>query len=284
MWVWSKLSAVKWMDAWEERFYGNQNAVITLLKGGANLRIEVYNESEEEAETLRDYWGGSVRKIVKEDWVAKSAVVKPPLKIRNELVVTMEGDGPALEKLREEYGDRHVISVPPEMAFGTGDHPTTATCLRLLVDEARQRRGTSWDFLDLGSGSGLLAIAARHLGAERIAAMDYDETAVGVARRNCERNGLSLEDGRAVMEVGDIFEWEPAGRFEVAVANVFSDVLIAAMPRMVPWVKPQGVLIVSGILNEQWPAVREAGEREGLVFAEPLPRGKWTTARGVRVG
>ncbi|MDQ8188816.1 50S ribosomal protein L11 methyltransferase [Roseibacillus persicicus] len=280
IWVWSKLSSVKWMDAWEERFYGNQNAVITLMKGGANLRVEVYNETQEEAEKLRQYWGGSVRKIAQENWVAKSAVVKPPLKIRSEIVVTMEGDGPKLDQLRKDFSDRLVISVPPEMAFGTGDHPTTANCLRLLVDEAHRRKGTDWNFLDLGTGSGLLAIAARHLGALAIDAVDYDEAAILVARRNCERNGLSLEDESVKVEVGDVFEWEPARQAEVLIANLFSDVLIAAMPRIAKWLQAEGTLIVSGILNAQWPAVREAGEKEGLVFGEPVQRGKWTTAQG----
>ena len=280
IWVWSKLSAVKWMDAWEERFYGNQNAVINLLKGGVRLRVEVYSETEDEAKKLQDYWGGSVRVIKSEDWVAKSAIVKPPMKIRDEIVVTMEGDGPNLDRLRAEFEDRLVISVPPEMAFGTGDHPTTANCLRLLVDDSRCRKGSSWNFLDLGTGSGLLAIAARHLGAKRIEAIDYDETAVVVARRNCERNGLSLTDQNTVVEEGDVFEWEPQGKADVVIANLFSDVLIAAMPRIANWVAAKGTVIVSGILNEQWPSVKEAGEAEGLIFDEPIVRGKWTTARG----
>lgn len=280
IWVWSKLSAVKWMDAWEERFYGNQNAVISLLKGGARLRVEVYNETEGEALKLQEYWGGSVRKIVSEDWVAKSAVVKPPLKIRDEIVVTMEGDGPKLDRLREKFAERLVISVPPEMAFGTGDHPTTANCLRLLVDEAGRRKESEWNFLDLGTGSGLLAIAARHLGAEQIEAVDYDETAIAVAIRNCERNGLSLTDERATVAVGDVFKWKPARPAEVLIANLFSDVLIAAMPRIASWLAKDGTVILSGILNEQWPAVKEAGEKEGFKFEEPLVRGKWTTTCG----
>lgn len=280
IWVWSKLSAVKWMDAWEERFYGNQDAVITLLKGGARLRIEVYNETEEKAKELQQYWGGSVRRIVSEDWVAKSAVVKPPLKIRDEIVVTMEGDGPKLDSLRKEYQERLVISVPPEMAFGTGDHPTTANCLRLLVDESRRRKGQKWSFTDLGTGSGLLAIAARHLGAGKIMAVDYDEAAIAVAVRNCERNGLSLSDSEATVEVGDVFEWEPAEKAEVLVANLFSDVLIASMPRISNWLAEDGTVILSGILNEQWPAVEEAARQEGLAFDEPVVRGKWTTTMG----
>lgn len=282
IWVWSKLSAVKWMDAWEERFYGNQNAVISLLKGGARLRVEVYCEKESEAVELRDYWGGSVRKLVQENWVAKSATVKPPMKIRRNLVVTMEGDGKKLDSLRKEFGDRHLISIPPEMAFGTGDHPTTANCLRLLVDEAARREKGSWDFLDLGTGSGLLAIAARKLGAAALVGVDYDPAAVAVARRNCERNGIPLDDPVLRMEDGDIFTWEPGARYEVVVANLFSDVLIAGMPRIEEWLLPAGRLIVSGILNEQWPAVREAAAQVGIQFEEPIVRGKWSTAIGQR--
>lgn len=281
IWVWSKLSSVKWMDAWEERFYGNQNAVITLLKGGSRVRVEVYNESEKEAQDLADYWGGSIRKLAQENWVAKSAIVKAPLKIRDRVVVTMLGDGEALDKLRTDYPDRIVVSVPPEMAFGTGDHPTTSNCLRFLVDEA-EARSESWKLLDLGTGSGLLAIAAHHLGAGEVAAMDYDEAAIAVALRNCERNGLELSADTLQIDVGDIFEWEAGRQFEVVVANLFSDVLIAAMPRISKWVSAGGTLIVSGILNAQWPAVREAGEAAGVTFGEPKVKGKWTTCRGTK--
>ena len=110
--------------------------------------------------------------------------------------------------------------------------------------------------------------------------MDYDEAAIAVALRNCERNGLSLEEHEARVEVGDVFEWKPEGKADVLVANLFSDVLIAAMPRMARWLADEGTVIVSGILNEQWPAVREAASKEGVVFGEAVVRGKWTTAQG----
>ncbi|MDP0492336.1 MAG: 50S ribosomal protein L11 methyltransferase [Verrucomicrobiota bacterium JB023] len=266
------------MDAWEERFYGNENAVITLLKGGGRVRVEVYCQTEPDAMELKAYWGGSVRHLPNKDWVAASAVVKPPLKIKDRIVVTMENDGEGLDALRAQYPERLVISVPPEMAFGTGDHPTTATCLRLLLEEADKLAGKSWDFLDLGTGSGLLAIAAKHLGAKRNVGIDYDQAAVDVAIKNALRN--DAED--LELSFADVFEWEPEGQFEVVAANLFSDVLIAAMPRMVPWIKPGGTLIVSGILNEQWEAVCAAGNKEGISFEEPRQKGKWTTCRGRR--
>jgi len=279
IWVWSKLSAVKWMDAWEERFYGNEHVVINLLKGGDKIRVEAFCETEKEANQLREDWGGSVRSLKNEDWVAKSTKVKPPLKIRDCFLVTMEGDGPALDTLREEHRDRTVLSIPPEMAFGTGDHPTTANCMRLLVDESR-RREPGWRCLDLGTGSGLLAIAARHLKAGSIQAMDFDEAAIKVARQNVVRNGLALAKNDFEVEVADVFEWEPTAQGEVLVANLFSDILIKAMPRMSKWLAPEGTIILSGILNEQWPAVLASAEKEGLSFEEPIQRGKWTTARG----
>lgn len=268
------------MDAWEERFYGNESAVISVLKGGARLRVEVYHETEKEALELQNYWGGSVRGVVSEDWVKKSAEVKPPLMIRDAIIVTMEGDGPKLEQLREEFEGRLVISVPPEMAFGTGDHPTTANCLRLLVDEAKFRKEKEWNFLDIGTGSGLLAIAAKHLGAKSIEAIDFDEAAIAVALRNCERNGFDPSGDGVKVKVGDVFEWEPSRKAEVLIANLFSDVLIKAMPRMRRWLTDEATVIFSGILNEQWPGVKKAGESEGLCFEEPVVRGKWTTVRG----
>lgn len=200
-------------------------------------------------------------------------------------MVTMEGDGKKLDALRREFRDRHVLSIPPEMAFGTGDHPTTANCLRLLVDEAEQREKGTWNFLDLGTGSGLLAIAARKLGAAAVVGVDYDAAAVEVARRNCERNGVLSEEGADLrMEEGDIFSWEAGGRSELVVANLFSDVLITGMPRIEGWLHPQGRLIVSGILNEQWPAVKQAAAAVGIQFHEPIVRGKWSTAIGQREG
>lgn len=275
IWVWSKLSAVKWMDAWEERFYGDERAVITMLKGGASLRIEVYCEAEDEAMKLKEYWGGSVRGQQKENWMAQAMTPKAPLKIRDQVVVTMLGDGEELEALKAEFPKRHVISVPPEMAFGTGDHPTTANCLRLLLDEAKKRE-PGWGLLDLGTGTGLLAIAGALLGAGEVVGMDFDETAVEIARRNGQRNGTP----QVTWETGDVFDWEAKAPAEVVIANLFADVLVAALPRMVRWLAEDGTLILSGILNEQWPRVAAKGEELGLVFGEPIQRGKWTTCHG----
>ena len=189
MWVWSKLAAVKWEDAWEERFYGNRNAVLTRLKGGRSVRLDVYCEEEGEAVDIAAQFGGSVKEVADRNWAAFSAVPGPPIKIRDSLLLTTEVTPSRLRELLLLNEGRVVMSIPPEMAFGTGDHPTTAACLRFLADEARARKRGRWRMLDLGCGSGVLAIAANLLGAEECEALDFDRKAVEIARHNVERNG-----------------------------------------------------------------------------------------------
>ena len=82
------------------------------------------------------------------------------IKVRDAILLTAETDATKIKALRLSHPQRKIISIPPEMAFGTGDHATTSTCLRLLVDVARARKGTDWTVADLGTGTGVLAIAA----------------------------------------------------------------------------------------------------------------------------
>jgi len=281
MWVWSKLSAVKWADAWEERFYGHEGCVISEIKGGKSVRVTVYCESKTEAEGIQKEFGGSIRELKNENWVAQGiekAKVKKPIMIRDAVVVTLEGEVSAVKKLKAEYEGRHVISIPPEMAFGTGDHPTTATCLRFLVDVSRSLEGKKWDLLDLGTGSGVLAIAGKLMGAGEVRAIDYDEKAVEVTDRNVKRNVAKKDAHEVQAELGDVFTMTSRKSYEVVVANLFSDILIEAFPRMAKWLKKGGRLIVSGILYEQWEQVKKAGESEGLELQRFVKKGKWVAA------
>src|SRR5687768_10054725 len=157
MYVWSKLSAAKWIDAWEDRFHGNPNFVLDFLKGGKSVRVQVFCESKKDAGAIVEQFGGSVRKLVSSDW-QKPVEAPRPLKVRDVFLLTPETRKKELDALKKEHPKRELIMIPPEMAFGTGDHATTSTCLRLLVDVARKRKGTEWSVADLGTGTGLLAI------------------------------------------------------------------------------------------------------------------------------
>lgn len=280
-WSWNKLSAAKWEDAWSERIAGNPNASITIIKGGKTIRITVYCDQEEDALTLKEYFGGTVREIKTRDWVAaQNREERSPLKIRNSLVITEQSSPEKLGALRKQFSGRQVLSVPAEMAFGTGDHATTSTCLRFIADVAQSRKGTPWTMTDIGCGTAVLAIAALKLGAEHATAFDFDPMAVEVARHNMERNAVTAE--QLDLFVGDVFEWTPAARQkgDLVVANLFSTILQQAFPHIIAAMKKDAVLVISGILASQWEETKAAGERYELSFDRVIKRGKWVTAKG----
>jgi ribosomal protein L11 methyltransferase len=276
MFVWSKLSATKWMDAWEERFCGNPNLVIEYLKGGKSIRLQLFCHTAQEAQAVAEQFGGSVRHMAGSEW---SPPVEPPrpVKVRNVLLLTAETRPQEIAALQKIHPQRHLISIPPEMAFGTGDHATTSTCLRLLVDVARRRRGTAWSVADLGTGTGVLAIAACKLGAGEAFACDFDPFAVAAASRNASRNGTS----EILTKERDVLQWQPRKKgYSVVMANLFASVLIEAWPVISKALAPGGDLIVSGILASQAWEVVSAAASNGLGFTQVIKKGKWVTARG----
>lgn len=264
------------MDAWEDRFHGNPNTVITRLKTNKTVRVEVYTETEDEAQSIKKQFGGSIRKLVYKNWAALTEPTHTPIKIRSSIIITgLRGDD-AREKLAIEYPGRHIVQIPADMAFGTGDHATTSTCMRFLVDIAKERASTDWDLLDLGTGTGVIAIAARMLGAHHSEGMDFDPQAVKVARRNVRRNQVSL----VKMSEVDVLDWRPTRKWPVVVANLFSTILQQAFPTIAKAMELNGDIIISGILHDQWDETQAIAEKSGLHFSQIVRKGKWMTARG----
>lgn len=230
---------------------------------------------------MKEYFGGTVREIKTRDWVAaQSREERAPLKIRDALVITEQSSPEKLTALRKQFPARHILSVPAEMAFGTGDHATTSTCLRFICDAAKSRRGTGWSMTDIGCGTAVLAIAALKLGAEHATAFDFDPMAIEVARHNMERNDVTGEE--LDLFVGDVFEWTPSElqKGDLVVANLFSTILQKAFPHIIAAMKKDAVLVISGILASQWEETKAAAERHGLSFERAVKRGKWVTAKG----
>ncbi len=278
MHVWSKLSGAQWEDAWVERFHGPlaTGLVISSLPGGRTVRVEVYCEKKADAERIRKEFGGQVREVKSVNWAAKSAEALQPVRVRDRLIVCHTEEAAAA--MGVAHPDRVVLCIPGEMAFGTGDHATTSTCLRLLVDYAREARGRPWSLLDLGCGTGILAIAAALLGANEVDGFDFDPAAVKVANRNARRHGLK----RLKFTEDDVTKWVPGREYDVVAANIFFDVLTISFERIAAAVKHGGVVMVSGILATQAADCLAAGRRAGLEFGEPVKRGKWVTAVGRR--
>jgi ribosomal protein L11 methyltransferase len=147
------------------------------------------------------------------------------------------------------------VVLDPGMAFGTGSHPTTFLCLRALSDVLAGRPGAR--VLDVGTGSGLLAIAARKLGAGAVAGNDLDPVAVEVARENAAANGVELE-----LRAEGLLRLR--GPYDVVVANILANTLVELAPELAVRLAPGGLLFLSGILGGQEDEVRAAYVAQGL--------------------
>ncbi|MEM9480421.1 MAG: 50S ribosomal protein L11 methyltransferase [Verrucomicrobiota bacterium] len=280
IYLWSKLSSAKWQDAWEERFHAIEDTsiVINEFPDKKTIRVEAYCRHEEQAEKIKEQFGGSIRKIADRDWVAFSAPESPPVIVRDKFLVTPDTDEERLAKIREENAEREVLLIPAEMAFGTGDHATTATCLRMMCDlVAEGLLPNEFKMLDLGCGSGILAIAAMKLGASKALGTDYDEAAVRISQENLKRNGLT--DSAIRFEQADVTTWSPEGgdKCDLICANIFADVLCQTLPNAIGWLAADGVMILSGILEDHLEDVVEASAANGLAIRERRQRGKWVT-------
>lgn len=161
------------------------------------------------------------------------------------------------------------LVIDPAMAFGTGHHETTSSCLALM--EKYSADCGSKSFLDLGTGTGILAIAAAKLGYHRIAGIDTDPLAVDAGLLNIAINRTPNVDIRP----GTLSEGEPS--YDVIAANLISGVLVQLASAIAAHLNPGGVGILSGILTGQDDEVVEAMEQAGLALVERHPDGKWTS-------
>lgn len=276
MWQWHKQASKVHEELWQERLQRFPGAVISAGWHAEMLALDVYTDTAEEALVLQALWGGQATPLPDTDWVAATAPENtPPLLIRDRIVISTSTDEATLGELRRRYRGRILLTFPAEQAFGTGNHATTSTCLRLLCDYAEDHR-EPWNLADVGCGTGVLALAGLRLGATEALSFDFDPKAVEVAARNITRNGGA--PGLTLFQA-DVFEWEPEHRCDVVLANLFSTVLQKAFPRLTAAMKEDGILIISGILRSQAEETFAAARAAGLEPVRIVTRGKWTTAQ-----
>jgi ribosomal protein L11 methyltransferase len=157
------------------------------------------------------------------------------------------------------------LIVPAGAAFGTGEHATTAMSLRLLEEVTR---GTEPRFVvDLGAGSGILALAAKCFGARRVVGIDVDPTAISTAKASAHLNKIDNID----FQLGDVRQWKPAGAIEIVTANLSSELLIQILPKL----KRSNWLMLSGVLRAQEKEFVRALRRHKIDIVEVRRRGKW---------
>lgn len=165
-----------------------------------------------------------------------------------------------------------VIEIDPGLAFGSGLHPTTQLCLKLF--EEMDLAGQS--VFDVGTGSGVLSIAALRLGAGPIRAVDIDDVAVRVAKENFERNGYPPQQPGVPLETAVGSAADHGGRqWQLVVANILAHILINLMPDLAAALAPGGKLILSGMIEEQESEVTAKAQAHGLVVVDRKVEEDW---------
>jgi ribosomal protein L11 methyltransferase len=207
----------------------------------------------------------TTRQLPREDWAESWKRHFKPITIGRSLLVK-----PSWSRRQPRPG-QEVVILDPGLSFGTGQHPTTRFCLEQLL--AWRRKEEEQAFLDIGTGSGILAIAAAKLGYGPVIAFDNDPEAVRRARENTQTNQVKRQVWLANRDLTRL--GVRTGRFAVVCANLIADLLLKERRRLLALVEPGGVLILAGILSSQFPEVCRAYQSRGARLACCRRQGEW---------
>ena len=209
-----------------------------------------------------------IAKVKREDWAESWKRHFHPLEIGKTLLIK-----PSWSKKRPRK-NQAVVILDPGLSFGTGQHPTTSFCLNELVHNHQNE--TRQSFLDIGTGSGILAIAAAKLGYQPVRAFDFDPESVRVARENAKKNQV---DTKLKLTRGDVTKLplKPAqqSEYDLICANLISNLLIAEKRRIVNRLKRGGTLVLAGILAVEFGEVQGAFEKLGLRLTAKRVENEW---------
>ncbi len=275
-WVWRRQIPAAQTELWLEKlaWLDLQRVIVSSKPGAIRSRLEVYGSSAVELRRLlKEYGGGkhavSQKKIIPADRNRR-------IRVHSSLYVV--GDRKTGAALHRKYPSVRTLLIPAGMAFGSGEHATTGLVLRQLGKERRQLDRAA--VLDLGTGSGILALTTRAMGAEKIIAMDNDPDCVRISRNNEHANfpKSTIRWKRAGLD-----EFDPGRTFNVVLANLFSELLITNAERIWTWVAPQGRLLLSGILKTQSNEVVRAFRKQGAKSTIRRRRGKWMMLEFIRL-
>ena len=243
------------------------------------FRLEVYAPTKQDAASVEAIVGAAApelhlkhKRVKAADWVAMSLEGLPAVRAGRFIVA-------GAHALARESGGRTSIWIEASEAFGTGHHGTTWGCLMALEQYLRKREkpgigaDRSFNVLDVGAGSGVLAIAAAKHGAEALA-IEIDPRAAAIAEINARQNKVAQ---RVQVIAGDGARYIAGKQFDLVFANILMRPLIRLAPKLVRALAPGGALILSGLLRTQAPLVREAYASRGLILERQIPKEAWMT-------
>ena len=247
------------------------DAVSWFEEGPGKFRLEVYVPTKQDAASAEAIVGAAApelhlkqKKLKAADWVAMSLEGLPAVRAGRFVVA-------GAHALKGEASGRTKIWIEASEAFGTGHHGTTWGCLMALESVLRKRRVER--VLDMGAGSGVLAIAAAKQGAKGLA-IEIDYRAAAIAEINAKQNKVG---NKLDVIAGDGARYIAGKQFDLVFANILMRLLIRLAPKLVRAVEPGGTLILSGLLRQQAPLVREAYANRGLILERQIPKEAWMT-------
>ncbi len=206
------------------------------------------------------------RLLPAENWAESWKKHFKPIQIGDALLIK-----PSWSKLKPKK-NQHVVILDPGLSFGTGQHATTSFCLSQIVKCRQSEKKQS--FLDIGTGSGILAIAAAKVGYSPLNAFDFDPESIRVSKENVLVNGV----GKAVRPTQqDLTKASVKSKtqFDLVCANLIFDLLIQEVQRITNRVKPGGTLVLAGILKTQFPAVQKTFEKAGFQLIRTKQEKEW---------
>ena len=271
---WRKLVEPRWLSAHENILQARARGGLVIISrpGRKRLQLEIACKSRDLSRELIEEFGGRAEKWPC-DWLKRFADFhKPkPLKIGKRLLISTTPPSPAKRPRmkrggRLDAGQPPLLVIPASAAFGTGEHATTAMSLRLLERLSRKWE-KGWSLADLGTGSGILALAAKRFGAGRVTGIDIDPRAISIAKANARLNKIDKVDFR----LGDLRKWKPTGARDIVAANLYSELLIEILPNL----KRSNWLILSGVLRRQEGKLLRVLQQNNMAIVNVKRRGKW---------
>ena len=191
---------------------------------------------------------------------------------------------PSWEEVKPEDQDKMIIHIDPGTAFGTGMHETTQLCMRQLKKYVNK----DTQILDVGTGSGILSIAALKLGAAHAVGTDLDPCAISAVKENLEANEVPVTDMDMILgniiddkKIQDEVGYE---KYDIVVANILADVLIPLTPVILHQMKKGGLYITSGIIDDKEESVVAAVKAAGLEVVEVTHQGEWVSVTARKIG
>jgi ribosomal protein L11 methylase PrmA len=299
---WRKLAHPHWLSAHENVLQTRARGRLVIISrpGRKRLQLEIACTSRNLARKLIEEFGGRAEKWPR-DWLKRFADLHKSkrLKIGKRLLISTAASSRAKRGTPKRVGRSRqlpcvthhpardpsssarlrmtssgrldarpplLLVIPASAAFGTGGHATTAMSLRLL-ERLTRKWEKGWSLADLGTGSGILALAAKRFGAGRVIGIDIDPKAISIAKANARLNKIDNVDFR----LGDLRKWKPTGARDIVAANLYSELLIAIMPEL----KRCTWLILSGVLRTQENKFLRVLRRNNIEIANVKRRGKW---------